>query len=221
MTVLDVLWEYRQAFLGGLLTTAELVIISAIASTLLATALESLCAFFSSILRRAVDGIAFCAAAIPALVVLFWFHYPAQTMLGIVVKPFWTALFTLTLLNTFAVYRIIADALRDLPNQFIATGQVCGLTKSQIIRYIKVPLLLRAAFPRWIDQQVVILQTSVFASLISVDETFRVAQRINSHVYRPVTIYTAMAILFLIVAGSAMYYARYLRLRFHRDFSER
>jgi polar amino acid transport system permease protein len=221
MTALDVLWEYRKAFLGGLLTTAELVVISAVASTLAAAALEWACTLAGSAFRHAVDGAAFCAAAIPALVVLFWFHYPAQSMLGIVVKPFWTALFTLALLNTFAIYRIIADALRDLPKQFLATGQVCGLTRTQIARYIEAPLLFRAAFPRWIDQQVVILQTSVFASLISVEETFRVAQRINSRVYSPVTIYTAMAIIFLVTAGSAMYYARYLRLKFYRDFSER
>ena len=88
------------------------------------------------------------------------------------------------------------------------------------MRYIKVPLILRAALPRWIDQQVVILQTSLFASFIGVTEVFRVAMRINSQVYRPVTIYTAMAIVFLATAGSGMYYARYLRLKYHRDFSE-
>lgn len=221
MTALDILWDYRQAFLGGLLTTAELVFVPAVASTLIAIALEWLCGIVGAPFRRALDSITFCAAAIPALVVLFWFHYPAQAMLGIVVKPFWTALLTLTLLNTLAVYRIIADALRDLPKQFVATGQVCGMTRTQIVRYIKVPLLFRAALPRWIDQQVVILQTSLFACLISVEETFRVAQRINSQVYRPVTIYTAMAILFLVTAGSAMYYARHLRLKYYRDFSER
>ena len=67
----------------------------------------------------------------------------------------------------------------------------------------------------------VYLRTGLFASLISVNETFRVAQRINSQEYHPVAIYTAMAILFLLTTGSAMYYARYLRLKSYRDFSER
>src|SRR5207245_398102 len=116
-------------------------------------------------------------------VILFWLHYPAQTMLGIVVPPFWTALTALMLINIFSVYRIVADAVRDLPKQFIATALVCGLNRNQIAWKIQTPLLLRAALPRWIDQQVVILQTSLFASLISVEETFRVAQRINSVVY--------------------------------------
>lgn len=221
MTPFNILWEYRQAFLGGLLTTGELLLVAAIGGTTIAALLEWLCEINEGSLRRIVDSIAFCIAAIPALVILFWLHYPAQAVLGIVVRPFWTALVALALLNVFSVYRIMADAVHDFPKQFIATGLVCGMTNAQITRYIKIPLLLRAALPRWIDQQVVILQTSLFASLISVEETFRVAQRINSLVYQPVTIYTAMALLFLATAGSAMYYARHLRAKTYRDFSER
>ena len=155
------------------------------------------------------------------MVVLFWLYYPGQVLFRIDVSPFTTALVALSVMNTFAVYRIIADAVKDFPRQFITTALVCGLRDEQVFWNIQVPLLLRATLPRWIDQQVVILQTSLFASLISVEEIFRVAQRINSVVYQPVPIYTAMALVFLLTAGSAMYYSKYLRNRFHRDFSER
>lgn len=221
MNPLAVLWEYREGFLGGLWTTCELVGICTIAGTLLAIILELVCQQLGRGARRLVDGVAFCIAAIPALVILFWLYYPAQETFGVVISPFWTAAAALLLMNSFAVYRIIADAVRDFPRQFVATGMVCGLTASQIVLHIQAPLLMRASLPRWIDQQVVILQTSLFASLISVEETFRVAQRINSIVYQPVVIYTAMALLFLLIAGSAMYYAGKLRERFDRDFSER
>jgi len=221
MNPFEILWTYRQAFVDGLSTTAELVLIAAIGGTIIAALLEWLCEIIEGPIRRIIDGIAFCIAAVPALVVLFWLYYPAQTLLDIVVSPFWTAATALTLINIFSIYRIMADAMRDFPRQFVATGLVCGLTKFEIVRYIKAPLLLRAALPRWIDQQVVILQTSLFASLISVNETFRVAQRINSQVYRPVVIYTSMAMLFLFTVGSIMYYSHRLRAKSYHDFSER
>jgi ABC-type amino acid transport system permease subunit len=221
MNPFDILWKYRQAFLYGLSTTAELVSIAAIGGTIIAILLEWICEIAEGPIRRVVDSIAFCIAAIPALVILFWLYYPAQTLLDVVISPFWTAATALTLINVFSIYRIVADAMRDFPKQFVATGLVCGLTKVQIVRYIKAPLLLRAALPRWIDQQIVILQTSLFASLISVDETFRVAQRINSQVYRPVVIYTSMALLFLVTIGSIMYYSHRLRAKSYHDFSER
>lgn len=221
MNPFAILWQYREAFVGGFIVTFELLLLTAAGGTVIAIALEWACERFEGSVRRFVDGTAFCMSAVPALVILFWLHYPAQAMLGIVVPAFWTALTALMLINIFSVYRIAADAVRDFPKQFIATALVCGLKRKQILRHIQAPLLVRAALPRWIDQQVVILQTSLFASLISVEETFRVAQRINSVVYQPVVIYTSMALIFLLTAGSAMYYARHLRDKFHRDFSER
>jgi ABC-type amino acid transport system permease subunit len=218
---LAILWQYRAAFLSGFVVTAELLLFAALGGTAIAILLEWICHAFGGAVRRVVDTVAFCISAIPALVILFWLHYPAQAILGVVIPAFWTALTALMLINLFSVYRIVADARKDLPKQFTATALVCGLRRPEIIRYIELPLLIRAALPRWIDQQVVILQTSVFASLISVEETFRVAQRINSVVYQPVVIYTSMALVFLLTAGSAMYYSQQLRTRFFRDFSER
>ena len=64
------------------------------------------------------------------------------------------------------------------------------------------------------------LQTTLFASLISVDVIFRIAQRINAQVYKPVEIYTALAVLFLIVCLPLHGLAHWLRVRYTRDFSE-
>jgi polar amino acid transport system permease protein len=220
MSPFSVLWEYRDAFAGGFLVTFELLTLTVAAGTLAGTGLAWLCEISPRFVRTIANGVAFCVSAIPALVLLFWFHYPAQVLLNIVVPPFWTALITLTIINIFAIYRILADAHAEFPKQFVLSALVCGLTPWQVLRHIRLPLLLRASLPRWIDQQVIILQTSVFASLISVEETFRVAQRINSVVYQPVIIYTSMALIFLVTAGSGIVLAGQFRRRFHRDFSE-
>jgi polar amino acid transport system permease protein len=220
MNAFQILWEYREAFSRGFVVTLELVVLASSVGSVSGICLELVCGRFENGVRRVVDVFAFCFSAVPALVILFWLYYPAQSLLSVSVSPFWTAVTALILLNSFAVYRIAADAVKDFPQQYISSALVCGLTKRQIIRYVQAPLLIRATLPRWIDQQVVILQTSVFASLVSVDEIFREAQRINSVVYQPVLIYTSMALVFLITAGSALYLAKYLRDKFHRDFSE-
>jgi ABC-type amino acid transport system permease subunit len=70
-------------------------------------------------------------------------------------------------------------------------------------------------------QQVIMLHTTLFASLISVEEIFRVSQRINSTIYRPVEIYTALAFFFLLVCLPINLGAYYLKRRYTRDLSER
>ena len=70
-------------------------------------------------------------------------------------------------------------------------------------------------------QQVVMLHATLFASLISVEEIFRVAQRINSSIYRPVEIYTALACFFLLVCLPINLLAVHLKNTYTRDMSER
>lgn len=221
MGPIEVLWKYREAFANGFLVTLQLLTLTCLLGTVIGLLLEWLCHYTNGVLRRIIDAVALGFSSIPALVILFWLYYPAQSLLGISVSPFGTALTALVVMNSFAVYRITSDAMHEFPKQYVSTARVCGMKPWTIIRYIQAPLLFRAAIPRWIDQQVVMLQTSVFASLISVKEIFRASQRINSVVYQPVVIYTSMALVFLITAGSAIYLAKYLRQKFHRDFSER
>ena len=54
----------------------------------------------------------------------------------------------------------------------------------------------------------------------TVDEIFRIAQRINSEVYKPVQIYSALALLFLAVCLPMHGVAMLLRRRYTRDLSE-
>ena len=56
------------------------------------------------------------------------------------------------------------------------------------------PIVLRQMIPGLLMIQVTMLQSTLFASLISVDEIFRVAQRINAVVYRPIEVYTALGL---------------------------
>jgi ABC-type amino acid transport system permease subunit len=66
-----------------------------------------------------------------------------------------------------------------------------------------------------------VLQSTLFGSLISVEEVFRVAQRINATAYQPVQIYTALALFFLLLCLPLYLLAYWLHMKFTRDYSER
>jgi polar amino acid transport system permease protein len=160
-------------------------------------------------------------AGLPALVFLFWMHYPLQEILGIVVKPFITAAVTLSIINIALVADLCRGAIREFPAQFVWAAQVCGLTPSETSLKIKLPILLRTILPGLLLIQISMLQATLFASLISVDEIFRVAQRINAQVYRPVEIYSMLAFFFIAVCVPLHLLAEGLKRRFTRNLSER
>jgi His/Glu/Gln/Arg/opine family amino acid ABC transporter permease subunit len=221
MTVIDILVKYQQALSDGLMVTFELVLIIWSVGLLLGSILGSLAARWKLVIGIPTRMIAFVLSGMPVLVFLFWLHYPLQSMLGIVVDPFITAVVTLSILNTFAVCEVVRIVLRDFPQQYIIAARVCGLTAWQTLVFIQLPIVLRQTIPSLLMIQVNMLQATLFASLISVNEIFRVAQQINSVIYKPVEIYTTLGILFLAICLPMNGFALWLRQQYTRDFSER
>ncbi len=84
------------------------------------------------------------------------------------------------------------------------------------VLYIQLPIILRQTLPGLLMIQVAMLHATLFASLISVNEIFRVAQQINSIVYKPVEIYTALGILFLAICLPMNGLALWLRKQLYK-----
>ncbi len=221
MTVLDILSRYHEGLLAGLKVTLRLCLIVWGAGLAGGAALGVLAARFRRAVGWPVWGFSFFLGGIPLLVLLFWLHYPLQSLLGIVIDPFWTASFALSLVNVFLVCDIVRHAVADFPRQYVTAALVCGMSRGDALRHVEAPLVFRRVLPSLLAAQVTMLQCSLFASLISVDEIFRVAQRINATIYRPVEIYTALALLFLAVCLPLNGLALWLRHRFTRDLSEK
>jgi len=218
--MIRIIVEYREAFLQGLLVTLEL--------SLTIWTFGLIVGGFVGVVEtkwRTIGivsrTVAFAISGVPVLVFLFWLHYPLQQVAGVVVNPFYTAALTLTIVNVFAVAGIVRHGIDELPSQYIETARVCGMPKSRIFRRIQLPMVLRYIIPPLLQTQVNMLHLTLFASLISVDEIFRMAQRVNAIVYKPVEVYSALGIFFLTVCLPINGVALYLQNKFSRDISEK
>lgn len=220
MSVFDILVNYFPAFLQGLAVTMQLAAIIWIVGIILGAALGLAGAKYKISVGLPSRAFSFFLSGIPLLVFLFWLHYPVQAIFDVVIDPFYTAAFTLTIVNMFGVADIVRGALADFPQQYLIAAKVTGLTREQTIFRIILPLMLRQILPALLMLQVTMLHTTLFASLISVEEIFRVAQRINAQIYRPVEIYTALGCFFLAVCLPVNGVALWLRDRFTRNISE-
>lgn len=221
MSVLDILIKYYPAFLQGLRVTLEMCALIWSSGIILGTALGVATVRFPLFIGWPARLISFLLAGVPTLVFLFWLHYPAQAMLDVVIDPFYTATFTFAILNIFGVGDLVRSALQDFPQQYLTAAKVTGLSHRQTVTKIQLPLIARQIFPGLLVLQVSMLHMTLFASLISVEEIFRVAQRINAQIYRPIEIYTALGVFFLAVCVPVNIIALYFKTRFTRDTSER
>lgn len=221
MSVFEILSKYSNEFLIGLGTTLKLVLfiwpIGIIVGTLFGLAGSK----WKIIIGFPLKSASFFLSGIPILVFLFWLHYPLQSLLNIVVPPFYTAVVALSIINTLLVSDLLRNVLNDFPKQYIWSAKILGLSSKTIIKKIQLPIIFRQVLPNLLFIQVSMLQATLFASLISVDEIFRISQRINSEIYRPIEIYTALAVFFLVVCLPLHGLASWLKVKYTRDFSER
>lgn len=221
MNVFDIFIQYHDGLANGLIETLRLASIVWLSGLALGTLLGALGARYPKVFGNFFASVAFVLSGVPIIVFLFWLHYPLQAIFNVVIDPFITAALTLSTINIFAVSEVVRRVLRDFPEQYMIAAQVCGMGKLRTLTRIQLPLVFRQALPGLLTTQVTMLQCTLFASLISVNEIFRTAQRINSQIYRPVEIYTSLGILFLIVCLPLNGVALWLRNKYTRDLSER
>ena len=120
-----------------------------------------------------------------------------------------------------AVADIVRTALLEFPKQYIIAGQVCGMDTNAIFKKIQFPIIFRQILPSLLTTQVNMLQLTLFASLISVGEIFRAAQDVNSVIYKPVEIYSALALFFLVICLPLNGLALWLKKQYTRNLSEK
>lgn len=219
-TTLDIIRIYGKDLLQGLQVTLLLCLIIWPVGLIGGSLLGFLGAKLKLTIGIPSKAISVMLSGVPILIFLFWAHYPLQMMLGVVIDPFITAATALSIINLFLVADLVRGAIIDFPLQYIWAAKVCGLSSRQTALKIQSPIILRQILPGLLIIQVTMLQATLFSSLISVDEIFRVAQRINSQIYRPIQIYTALAVFFMAVCLPMYGAAYWLRMRFTRDLSE-
>lgn len=221
MSVFEIISEYKTAFLGGLQITLYLCLIIWASGLIFGSILGVLSQRYKLAIGIPTRIISFFFSGIPVLVFLFWLHYPFQQIIGKNFDPFITTAVAISLINIFAVAEIVRNAINDLPTQYIEAAKVCGISQQKQLWHIEIPIIFRFVLPSFLITQVNMLQLTLFGSLISVNEIFRVSQQINSQIYQPIQIYTALGIFFLIICLPINGAAIYLKAKYARNISER
>jgi ABC-type amino acid transport system permease subunit len=220
MSFINILQNYSDAFASGILVTLKLALIIWFSGVVIGSLL-GMVAGRSCFFGGLVKTIAIILAAMPALVFMFWLHYPLQSMLKVVIDPFITAALTLSIINIFMVADLVKNTIAEFPKQYDWAAKVCGLSEHDTNFKIRLPIIFRQIMPNLLTIQITMLQATLFASLISVDEIFRVSQQVNSLVYKPVEIYTMLALLFIAICVPLHLLANYLKNKYTRNLSER
>jgi ABC-type amino acid transport system permease subunit len=199
-SIINIIQDYYPAIISALGVTVQMCLWIWGIGIIIGSILGVLAARYMQKVGRWLKRVYFLVGGIPALVLLYWLHYPMQEILNVVIHPMVTSIVALAFLNIIAVAEIFRHEAVALQPEYIHDARVCGLSEKDIFLKIQLPLILFRSLPNILNAQVKMLHLTLFAGFISVEEIFRVAQRINAAVYKPIEIYSMLGAGILIVS---------------------
>lgn len=203
-------WRF---FAGGLGITVALSVMTAAASLLLGLAIALLRLYGPRRLRPLLVFYIDSMRAIPVLVVLVWIYFALPVTTGVTFPPFWAALVALTLHIAAYAAEIIRAGIESVRQGQMRAGLALGMSRAQALRKIILPQALVRMLPAIGSLLTLIIKDTAIATVIAVPELMHRADTISGQSYQPVSVYTAVvvvyfAILFPVTRGMEHLYRR-------------
>ncbi len=184
--------------LEGLLVTLQIAGVGCGIGLSLGTLLALMQTSQLGLLRGIVATYVTIIRGTPMLIQILCAYY-VLPQIGIQIPALWVAIIAIGLNSAAYISQIIRSGISSVSIGQIEAGKVLGLTTTQIARYIVLPQAFRVVLPALGNEFVTLIKDSSLASMIGVAELSRQGRLIISHTYDAISIFLAVAILYLII----------------------
>ena len=135
----------------------------------------------------------------PVLVQLFWVYYVLPILLGIRIDATSAAVLGLTLHSTAFLGEIYRAGIQTVPRGHIEAAKVLGLSHTTCFIRIVLPQALRNVLPPIVNNLVDLIKLSSLASVFAVGEITRKATELSAVTFRPLEIFTFVALVYFMI----------------------
>jgi glutamine transport system permease protein len=146
----------------------------------------------------------------PIVVQVMFIYFALPIMLGIRLSATTAAIITLIVNSGAYTAEIVRGALDSVPKGLSEAGLAMGLSFRTVLTYVIAPLAFRRALPAMGNQVVAVVKDTSIFLVIGVGELTRRGQEIMSQNFRAVEIWTAVALIYLVVISLLAYSLRFV-----------
>jgi polar amino acid transport system permease protein len=147
---------------------------------------------------------------VPLLVWLLWSYYALPIFFGINISKQLAGIMALSLYGAAYYAEILRAGILSLEKGQTDAARALGMSGGQAMRRIILPQAFRRMIPPLAGQTIIQMKNTTLLSVITVPDLLYQAGYISSFTYRPMEIYTAIGVVFLIVLIPSNYIARKL-----------
>lgn len=220
--VLNVIWQNLPQLLYG----AKLTLFYSVAVIIIATVLGLIFALLKishqPTLKKIGEGYVSIFRGLPLLVEIFYVYFALPMILPLHAwfDPYFTpvaGVIALSLNESAYITEIIRAGILSINKGQTEAAYSIGMTKYKTMKYIILPQAFKRMIPPLVNQFIQTIKDTSLLSVISISELTRQGQLIISTTFASLQIWTAVAVLYLIMILTLTSISGYLERRFQVD----
>lgn len=201
----EVVWDYRMVFVRGAIITAELTFWATIMGVALGLVL--------GLMRRSEYRLLRAPAAIyieafrstPVLVQLVWLYYSLPILTGLQMNNITSMAIGLGLYSAAYFAEIFRAGVNSIDKGQWDAARAIGMSYLQSMRRIILPQAVRRMIPPFINEFASLIKLTTLGSVIAVNELLHESENLIANTYRPLEVYTALAVVFAVLVYPFIY----------------
>lgn len=151
----------------------------------------------------------------PLLVQIIWFYYAFPVVIGVNIPAHVAAMSVLSLYGGAFYAEIVRGSIQSVHRGQWDAARALGLRPWRMMRLVILPQALKPMLAPYVNQSVTQLKNTSLVSVIAVPDLVYNATLINADTYRPLEVYTVVAVIYFAILFPATLVGR----RFERGLS--
>jgi His/Glu/Gln/Arg/opine family amino acid ABC transporter permease subunit len=193
------IWEDKGQLLEGLGTAVEVSVLSLVLAVVIGLVI--------ALMRMTTGPLSWIAwlyinifRGLPALVTALWVYFGLALALDVKLSPFQAGVITLTALYSAYIAEIFRSALLAIPRGHREAGQALGMRGTRVFFSVVLPQATKIAVPNIGSMFIGMIKDTSTLTLIGLVEVVRTTQNIVSLNFQYFPLYSAAAIIYILVA---------------------
>lgn len=218
MIDINLILENLPYLLRGAVVSLQIAAISAFIGITLGTVLGLLQASKNKLAQYFVSLYVMLIRGTPMLIHITVAVY-VLPQIGIKIPTFWAAALAIGFNSAAYVSQIIRSGISAVGKGQIEAAKTLGLNTMQITRFIVLPQALQAVLPALGNEFITLVKDSSLASIVGVAELAREGSLIRSRTFDALSVYLAVAVIYLIMTTTLSLIINALERRLSRHVS--
>ncbi len=202
-------WNDSSFILTGILNTVYISVVAIIIGTILGVVIGFIRAEANKPVNMLLGSVLDILRSVPLIIQLILFTTYIGAM-GHPLDPFVAGSIILSLYTMAFMSEVFRAGFESVQPSMITAARSLGMTYWQTVRYVRLPIGLRAVFPSWLGVALSVIKDSALVSVIGYMELLRTSEQLISRTQQPLEILIGIGIFYFVLSYPLSLYGRHV-----------